>query len=76
MTVETLDGNLNIEVKPGTNSGQQFVLKNLGMPPFQPPDNYDVNKLRGDHIIKFKVVIPSNLNQQQKEIIEEFQRHE
>ena len=46
------------------------------MPPFQPPENYNVNLLRGDHVIKFKVVIPSNMSQQQIDIIEEFQRHE
>jgi len=34
MTVQTLEGNVNIEVKPGTNSGQHFILKHYGMPPF------------------------------------------
>ncbi len=69
ITVNTLDGKLNLEVKPGTNSGSEFVLKHYGMPPFQPPENYDVNLLRGDHIIKYKVVIPETLNDKQKEII-------
>jgi molecular chaperone DnaJ len=43
VTVETLDGRLNIDLKPGTNTGQEFVLKHHGMPPFSPPENYDVN---------------------------------
>jgi DnaJ-class molecular chaperone len=51
-----------LEIKPGTNTGSELFLKHYGMPPFQPPENYDVNLLRGDHIIKFKVVIPTNMN--------------
>ena len=34
ITVDTLDGKLNLEVKAGTNSGSEFVLKHFGMPPF------------------------------------------
>jgi len=34
LTVETLDGNLNIDLKPGVNTGQEFILKHHGMPPF------------------------------------------
>ena len=34
ITVDTLDGKLNLEVKPGTNTGTEFVLRHYGMPPF------------------------------------------
>lgn len=63
ITIETLDGKLNIEVKAGTNSGDELRLQHHGMPPFHPPDNYDVNLLRGDHIVKFNVVIPHDMSE-------------
>jgi molecular chaperone DnaJ len=72
LTVDTLEGKLNIEIKPGTNSGSEFILQHFGMPPFHVPDNYDVNLLRGDHILKFKVVIPQTLNEKQRDIFNEF----
>lgn len=34
ITVDTLEGKVNLEVKPGTNSGAEFVMKHHGMPPF------------------------------------------
>jgi molecular chaperone DnaJ len=34
ITVDTLEGKINLEVKPGTNSGTEFVMKHHGMPPF------------------------------------------
>lgn len=34
ITVDTLEGKVNLEVKPGTNSGTEFVMKHHGMPPF------------------------------------------
>jgi DnaJ-class molecular chaperone len=58
ITVETLEGKINIDLKPGVNNGSEFILKNHGMPPFSPPETYDVNKLRGDHILRFKIVLP------------------
>ena len=63
VTVETLDGKLNVKVKPGVNSGDEMVLQHLGMPPMNPPPNYDVEKLRGKHVLRFKVVIPQNMTE-------------
>lgn len=62
LTLDTLEGPLNVKLSPGTNTGSELKLQHLGMPPLHPPDNYDVNKLRGDHIVRFKVVLPSNMN--------------
>lgn len=33
-------------------------MKHYGIPEFNPPANYDPQTLRGDHIIKFKVILP------------------
>lgn len=35
-----------------------MVLEHFGVPEFDAPDNYDPIKLRGDHILKFKVILP------------------
>ena len=76
ITVDTLEGKVNLEVKAGTNTGTEFVMKHHGMPPFQPPENYDVNLLRGDHILIFKVVIPQTMTEKQREIINNFSKLE
>jgi DnaJ-class molecular chaperone len=46
-----------------------MVLKHWGVPEFNPPDEtdiYDLEQLRGDHIVKFKVLLP-NLEKVSKE---------
>lgn len=62
ITLETLDGKITVDVKAGTNTGEELVMNHFGMTPFHPPDNYDVNTLRGDHILRFNVVMPSNMS--------------
>ena len=34
ITVDTIEGKINLEVKPGTNTGTEFVMRHHGMPPF------------------------------------------
>lgn len=58
MTVQTVDGPVTIMTKPGVCSGDTFRLKHFGAPEFNPPEEYDPQTLRGDHIIKFKVLLP------------------
>ena len=62
MTVDTVDGKLNINVKAGINDGDIITLKHLGMIPFHPKEGFDINSQRGDQIIKLKVVIPKTLS--------------
>lgn len=57
--MSTVDGPITFKVEPGVCTGDQFVLKHFGVPEFNPPDNYDPKLLRGDHIIKFKVHLPT-----------------
>lgn len=76
ITVETAEGKRTVHVKPGTNGGDEMVLKKHGFEPFHPPDHYDVHQLKGDHILRFKVVIPQNMTEKQREILREFQRME
>lgn len=41
LTIDTIDGKTNIEVKPGMNDGDEIILKNFGAIPFNPPEHYD-----------------------------------
>ena len=58
------------------SSDDTFVLKHWGVPEFNPPDEtdiYDLTQLRGDHIIKFKVLLPNmeKVSPEEKSILEQ-----
>jgi molecular chaperone DnaJ len=62
VVVETLDGPMEVHIKPGTMSGQTVILKDLG-----------ITKLRGhgrgDLIVHVDVTTPTKLNAEQEELI-------
>jgi len=64
-TVETLDGDEEVEIKAGTQSGAKIALKNKGM-----------NRLRGsgrgDLIVHIEVTTPTKLNREQEDLIKKF----
>jgi len=65
--IPTLDGKVKMKIPAGTQSGRIFRLKGKGIP--------DVHgRGVGDELIKVDVQIPSNLNSQQRRLIEEFAR--
>ena len=41
ITISTVHGPLNINVEPGTSTGDEMRLKHLGVPEFDPPEHYD-----------------------------------
>jgi len=53
ITIHTIDGKLNVAVPPGTGDGHEMILKNKGVYEFNPPENYDEELLRGNHILQF-----------------------
>lgn len=62
--VSTLDGNLKVRVKSGTQPNTLVRLRGQGIK--------DVNGYgRGDFYIRLNIVIPSRLNSRQKELIKE-----
>ena len=63
--VPTLDGKVKFKIPEGTQPGQTFRLKNKGI---QHLNGYG----RGDLYIKAKVVVPDNLNQEQKDLLIQF----
>ncbi len=66
ITVPTIHGNEQVNIKAGTQTDTVMTLKNKGVP------NVRNNKILGDMYIKFIVQIPKSLNNAQKEKLKEF----
>jgi molecular chaperone DnaJ len=67
--VPTLDGEIELDFRPGTQAGQIRVLRGKGMPVLQ-------GFGRGDHRLVVNVVVPRNLSPEQKRLLQEFERAE
>jgi molecular chaperone DnaJ len=65
--VPTLDGDVDVELEPGTQPGEIRVLRGRGMPLLQ-------GFGRGDHRVLVNVHVPRRLNEEQRALLEEFQR--
>ncbi|MGE5297653.1 MAG: molecular chaperone DnaJ [Acidobacteriaceae bacterium] len=61
ITVETIDGKVDVKVPAGTQSGKVLRLKGKGVP------QGDLNR-RGDHMLTVRVVTPSKLTKKEKEL--------
>jgi len=68
LTTETLDGSVELEFAPGTQPGEIRVLSGRGMPVLQ-------GFGRGDHRVLVNVVVPRRLTEEQRRLLEEFERH-
>jgi molecular chaperone DnaJ len=66
VAVPTLTGEEDIEVPPGTQSGTVFTLKAHGMPALG-------RTRRGDQRVVVNVVVPRNLTEEQRELLERFE---
>ena len=66
--VDTVDGKVIYDVKPGTQTDTRVRLKGKGVPSWR---NKDV---RGDHYITLVVQVPQKLSPQAKEALREFDR--
>jgi curved DNA-binding protein len=61
--IETLDGKVKLTVKPETQNGTKVRLKGKGFPVYKQEGQF------GDLYITWQVKLPTNLNDQQKELI-------
>src|SRR3989338_348382 len=59
---ETVDGEVELKVPPGTQSGKVFRLRGRGVPHLG-------SKKRGDHLITVHVVTPTKLSKREKELL-------
>ena len=64
-TIPTLDGELEVELAPGTQPGHVVLLRGAGMPVLQ---GYG----RGDHRVLVNVAVPRNLSEAQRRLLEQF----
>jgi len=65
--IETMDGKVKLNVKPGTQNGTKVRLKGKGFP------IYKKEGQSGDLIVTYTVEIPANLTEKQKELLREIQ---
>ena len=65
LEVQTLDGKVKYTVPAGTQTGTVFRLKNKGIQNLR-------GSGRGDQYITVNVVVPSSLNNEQKELLRQF----
>jgi molecular chaperone DnaJ len=65
--IPTLDGKVSLKIPEGSQSGTIFRLRGKGVPVLQ---GYG----RGDHLVVVKVETPTNLNKQQRDLLEELGR--
>lgn len=64
--VDTVDGKVEYDVKPGTQTGTRVRLRGKGVPSLR-------NKaVRGDHYITLNVQVPTSLNSEAKEALRKF----
>jgi molecular chaperone DnaJ len=60
--IPTLDGDdEEVEVPPGTQQGDQVALRGRGLPGLG-------RSARGDHYVVFSVIVPSNLDEEQRDL--------
>jgi len=67
ITIPTLKGEKELEIKPGTQPNDTIVLKGYGIPEVK---GYGV----GNMIVNLKVVLPKKLTKEEKKLITEFKR--
>ena len=65
ITVPTLDGEVEVDVPSGTQSGEVFRLEGKGMPRLR-------RRGKGDLYVQVQVVTPDSLNAEQKDALEQF----
>jgi molecular chaperone DnaJ len=67
ITVPTLEGQTEIKIMPGTQPGKVFRLKGFGV---TKSNGYG----RGDQLVYLNIVIPKNLTEKQRSLMEELAR--
>ena len=67
ISVPTIDGELNLRVRPGTQPNTTVRLRGQGIP-------VPHSRQRGDQYVRLSVKIPERLSRRQREILEEFEQ--
>jgi molecular chaperone DnaJ len=67
LDVETLDGQEQVEVKPGAQPGDVLVLRGKGVPVLN-------GRGRGDHRVVLNVLVPRRLSDDQRDLLRRFEQ--
>ncbi|MDP3998448.1 MAG: DnaJ C-terminal domain-containing protein [bacterium] len=67
ITVPTIDGEVGLKIRPGTQPGTMVRLREKGIP-------YPDRNARGDEYVRLNVQIPQKLTQEQKKMVEQFEK--
>ena len=67
VVVPTLKGKAHLTVPPGTQSGQQFRLRGMGLPTLG-------GGPKGDQIVRVQIEVPTHLTAEQRELVEKLAR--
>ena len=70
--VETVDGHEPLVIPPGTQPGAVLTLKEKGVPSLPRPGKPVV---RGNHLFTIKVQLPTKLNGEERELLEQLAGH-
>jgi curved DNA-binding protein len=65
ITLDTLDGQVKLKVKPETQNGSKVKLKNKGFPVYKSEGRY------GDLYVTYVIKIPTNLSEKQKSLFKQ-----
>jgi len=65
--IPTIDGKVTTRIKDGTQPFDSFTLRGKGIPLKNRPTS------RGDHICRFVLEVPTNLTEEQKELLKKFE---
>ncbi len=66
--VPTVGGKAQLRIPPGTQSGQKFRLREKGFPALRSPGT------RGDQFVEVKIVLPSVISEETKELLRKYER--
>ncbi|MDO4326660.1 MAG: molecular chaperone DnaJ [bacterium] len=64
--IKTVDGEIEQEIKPGTQTDSRIRLKGKGVPSLRS------RSVRGDHYVTLVVQVPEKMNEEQKEALRRF----
>ncbi len=68
VTVPTIDGDVELVIPNGTQTGKVFRLKGKGIPRLRPDGT---NSGRGDQLVYVQVVVPTKLTDKQRQLFEQ-----
>lgn len=68
ITLDTFDGQVKLKVKPGTQNGTQVKLNGKGFPKYKQEGKF------GDLFVTYEVIIPTQINDEQKALFEQLSK--